>query len=116
MTNQYFIFPAGVPHSYRSDENDPWSIYWIHFSGNLASFFAEGAGRPLNVRPGLTSRITDRNSIFQEILLTLSYGYDIENLRYASSLLTYYLASMRFLNQFRHSQKEENRINSSDIV
>lgn len=116
MTNQYFILPAGEPHSYHSDERDPWSIYWIHFSGSLATFFAEKAQRPQNVRPGLTSRITDRNSIFQEILITLSYGYEIENLRYASTLLSYYLGSMRFLHQFRSSQKEENRINSSDIV
>ena len=31
--DHYFIIPAGMPHSYRSDERDPWSIYWIHFAG-----------------------------------------------------------------------------------
>lgn len=31
--NQYFILPAGIPHTYAADENIPWTIYWIHFVG-----------------------------------------------------------------------------------
>ena len=27
--NQYFILPAGVPHSYASNKSMPWTIYWI---------------------------------------------------------------------------------------
>lgn len=114
--NQYFILPAAKPHKYWSDEDEPWTIYWIHFSGNLAVYFAQGADKPQDVRPGLSSRIYARNTVFQEMLITLSYGYDIENLRYTSTLLYYYLGSMRFLQQFRIAQKEENRINSEDIV
>ena len=26
--NQYFILPAGVPHSYASNKSTPWTIYW----------------------------------------------------------------------------------------
>lgn len=29
-SDQFFIIPAGMPHSYRSDVQNPWSIYWIH--------------------------------------------------------------------------------------
>src|SRR5574344_756860 len=28
--NQFFILPPDKPHSYGSDCEDPWSIYWIH--------------------------------------------------------------------------------------
>ena len=35
--NQYFILPAGLPHAYGADEKEPWTIYWIHFGGPLAS-------------------------------------------------------------------------------
>ena len=38
--NQYFILPAGVPHKYGSDESNPWTIYWIHYKGKLASQFS----------------------------------------------------------------------------
>ena len=29
-TNQYFILPDGISHTYAADENDPWTIYWPH--------------------------------------------------------------------------------------
>lgn len=31
--NQFTILPANQPHRYQADISDPWSIYWIHFSG-----------------------------------------------------------------------------------
>ena len=31
--DQYFILPAGQPHAYKADEQNPWTIYWIHFKG-----------------------------------------------------------------------------------
>ena len=77
--NQFFILPAGQPHCYGASEDNEWTIYWIHFRGYNASIFANGAQKP------------------QEISL--------ENLRYASSLLYHYLASMRYLNQYRMANK-----------
>ena len=32
-SNQCFILPVNVPHSYGADDTDPWTIYWIHFKG-----------------------------------------------------------------------------------
>jgi len=31
------LIPAGVPHGYGAAEGDPWSIYWIHFTGRAAA-------------------------------------------------------------------------------
>jgi AraC family transcriptional regulator, arabinose operon regulatory protein len=43
--------PAQTPHTYGADENDPWSLYWIHFTGRQADdYFAAlgvGADEPL---------------------------------------------------------------------
>ncbi|MGN0214893.1 MAG: AraC family transcriptional regulator [Muribaculaceae bacterium] len=101
--NQYFVLPAGVPHCYGSSETSPWTIYWVHFAGAHAQIYAQGALMPQVVRPGVTSRISDRNNIFEEILSTLLQGFDCERLRYASSLLYHYLASMRYLTQYRNA-------------
>ena len=49
--NQYFILPAGVPHSYASNKSTPWTIYWIHFKGILAPFYAKDANRPMDIQP-----------------------------------------------------------------
>lgn len=114
--NQYFILPAGTPHAYWSDDDNPWTIYWIHFSGGHAAYYTEGAAVPQDVRPGITSRISDRNSIFEEIFFTISNGYNRENMRYASSLLHYYLGSMRFLQQFRNANAKRERLSDDTLV
>lgn len=105
--DQYFILPAGSPHTYASDEQKPWTIYWVHFMGEHAAIYAEGALEPHDVKPGVMSRISERNNIFEEIFNTLNNGYGRENLRYASSLLHHYLASMRYLSQFRNASRKD---------
>lgn len=101
--NQYFILPAGVPHEYGAAEGDKWTIYWVHFRGEHAAIYAEGAQKPIDVKAALNSNIANRNNIFEEILSALHFGEGIEDLRYASSLLHYYLASLRYLRQYRRS-------------
>lgn len=110
--NQYFILPAGKPHAYGSGTANPWTIYWIHFMGPHADIYASGALLPQDVRPGLHSRINYRNSIFEEMFNTLYGGYNRESLRYVSSLLHYYLASMRYISTYRGAGNatEENNV------
>lgn len=114
-SNQYFILPSGCVHAYWSDDAEPWTIYWVHFSGAHATFYIEDAVIPKEVRPGLTSRISYRNNIFEEMFLTLSDGFSQENLRYVSSLLHYYLGSMRFLQQYRKSAPDA-RVDSPTVI
>lgn len=107
--NQYFILPAGVPHEYGAAEGERWTIYWVHFRGEHASIYAEGAQKPSDVKAALNSNIANRNNIFEEMLSTLRFGDGIEDLRYASSLLHYYLASLRYLRQYRRSASPDGR-------
>lgn len=111
--NQFFILPSGRPHSYGADEANPWTIYWVHFTGTHSDFYAHGAAIPQDVRPGIHSRINYRNNIFEEIFNTLNAGYSLDSLRYVSSMLHYYLASMRYLNAFRNAAR---RIDDGNVV
>lgn len=101
--NQYFILPAGVPHSYGADEDTPWTIYWIHFKGALAPSYARNAAQPMDIRPEAHSRISHRINLFEEMFNTLKNGYNNENLHYASSIFHYYLGSLRYLQQYRNA-------------
>jgi AraC family transcriptional regulator, arabinose operon regulatory protein len=101
--NQYFILPAGMPHQYASYENNPWTIYWIHFKGKMAASYTENAAHPIDVSPNIRSRIGLRNDLFEEMFNTLKMGYSNENLRYVCSCLHYYLGSFRYLQQYRES-------------
>lgn len=113
---QYFIIPQRESHVYASNNDNPWTIYWVHFSGSMAPIFCDDCYAPADVTMGTTSRITDRNTIFEEIFLTLSDNYSLNNLRYASSLLYSFLASFRYIKQFRKYNSENARLENSNIV
>lgn len=106
--NHFFVLPAGKPHVYGADDSNPWTIYWVHFSGSHADIYAAGAQHPQEIKPNMRSRINYRNQIFEEIFNTLYNGYSRESLRYVSSLLHYYLASMRYINSYRQAEKQSN--------
>ena len=114
--NEYFILPAGVPHAYGASETDPWTVYWLHFQGDHASIYAQGAQYPQRVLPGIASRIGHRNNIFEEIFTTLSRDCSLEALRFVSSLLHYYLASMRYLQQYRQAEDATPKQAGDDAV
>ena len=115
--NQYFILPAGIPHTYAADKATPWTIYWIHFKGTLAPFYAQNALLPMDINPEAHSRISQRINMFEELFNTLKNGYNTENLQYVSSLFHHYLGSLRFVQQYRDSNNvsvnEENAIETA---
>ena len=108
--NQYFILPAHKPHAYGTKQS--WTIYWVHFAGTAAHVYAQGAATPQSINVAINSRIGERLNIFEEILGTLCAGKELEDMRYASSLLHHFLASMRYLGQFRRAKAEA----QTDIV
>jgi len=110
--NQYFIIPRGVPHQYGSDEKDPWSIYWLHFSGELASHYSDISGMANSIIRSEVSRIADRNLLFEEMLLNLEMGYSQENINYANVCLSHFLASFKYISQFRQVRK----VKENDVV
>ena len=112
--NQYFILPAGVPHKYGSDESNPWTIYWIHYKGKLASQFSSGLNYPIEIKPAVHSRISGRIDLFEEIFRTYEMGYSRENMLYASSVFFHFLGSLRYLQQYRNAAKDESAEN--DLV
>lgn len=115
--NQYFILPKNETHYYGADNNDPWTIYWLHFRGKLAKYFYVGHNGPIDIHPAPDSRIQDRIEIFEEIFNTLNSGYSMDNLRYASSLLYHFLGTFKYMREYRNAiTKAETTYNVSDSV
>ncbi|TRW49543.1 helix-turn-helix domain-containing protein [Aliidiomarina halalkaliphila] len=46
---QVLFLPKGVSHSYHSDPEQPWSIYWTHFAGEQTDRFMDYIG----IRPDM---------------------------------------------------------------
>lgn len=109
LADHFFLIPAGMPHSYHSNEQNPWSIYWIHFEGAKSGLLGRLACQSWPIERNKTSRITDRIDLFQEIFRSLERGFSLETLEYSNHCLVYLLASFTHLNQFqRVKQAVEN--------
>ena len=100
-SNEYIILLPNMPHRYGSDNNDPWSIYWIHFMGNKAKFFVNHPNQKVEIDAATNARFGDRILLFEEIFNNLEMGYGVENLEYANICLLHMLGSFKYLSQFR---------------
>lgn len=112
--NSFFILPAGKPHVYGADADRPWTIYWIHFEGELAPLYSELAAEPRTILPAPDSRISSRTALFEEIFATLMQSMTRESLRYAMAAFTHWLASTVFVSEYRSAGAD--RHGSDDIV
>lgn len=112
--NQAFILPANEAHVYGADM-DPWSIYWIHFLGEMADLFSSIIGKIIDIYESDSSRYEDRFLLFEEIFQNLEMGYSPENLEYTSFCLMHFLASIKYLPQFRkiRNVKEKDTVQKS---
>jgi AraC-like DNA-binding protein/quercetin dioxygenase-like cupin family protein len=99
--DHFFIIPAGMAHAYRSDRQNPWSIYWIHFAGSKSETYARFCGQVLPIERSKTSRINDRIDLFSELFRNLDRGFSLETLEYVNQCLPHLLASFTHLSQFR---------------
>jgi AraC-like DNA-binding protein/quercetin dioxygenase-like cupin family protein len=97
--NQFIILPPGKFHIYQADLREPWSIYWIHFSGNMLKSLNKWLNTYDFVKP--TAINYDKKIVEQwaEIYYTLESGFTENNL--ASANLCLY----RFLTFFICPQK-----------
>lgn len=100
--NEYFTIPAHKAHRYGADENDPWSIYWLHFIGEKANLFLKGNRIEISrFDTSESSRFRERIFLFQEIVENLQPGLTVSNLEYASTCLWHLLGSFRFVRAYR---------------
>ncbi|MDD4991218.1 MAG: AraC family transcriptional regulator [Paludibacter sp.] len=101
--HQFFILPKGKAHKYGSNRSKPWTIYWMHFDGDKATFFADGFDQPTSISPNSYSRIQERLQLFEEIFNTLSKNLSMNNIYYSITSLFHFLGSMKFLGEYRDS-------------
>lgn len=107
--NQYIILPPDTPYSFGANATNPWTIYWIHFKGTLASSFLNVPIIPFQILPESNSRLQDRIQLFEEIYANLELSFHSEHFSYATICLYHFLGSFKYVDQFR-------RIRNVDIV
>lgn len=103
--NDFFIIPANTAHKYGADLNDPWSIYWVHFTGELAAYYFKLLTKAKKNYPINAIVNTSRQLIFYDIIQHLELMNDTDNIIYSNSCLYAFLCSF---------QKSEMKISANE--
>jgi AraC family transcriptional regulator, arabinose operon regulatory protein len=98
--NEFFILPQNVEHAYGSDDDHPWSIYWIHFGGDALAAFNTVQAVQQHFKTAHIKSSNEIISIFTKIYKTLELGYSIDNLLFSNMCLSHYLTL--FVYNLRH--------------
>lgn len=115
--NTFCIIPPGVPHKYYSDSKQPWSIYWLHFTGLQAPYFYTKFSE-LHT-PAVNSVILEerRISLFENLINVLEDGYSISNIEYTNitlwQLLNSFLYQRYFIEVGRKQDEKDNLVQAS---
>lgn len=107
--NQFFIIPAGIGHQYGADMENPWSIYWVHFTGKVAEFYYKLLMGPKTQAPALAIANATRLMLFEDILQHLELMNNNDNIIYSNSCL------YAFLSTFQVTEMKIS-INENDLV
>ncbi|ACT93099.1 AraC family transcriptional regulator [Dyadobacter fermentans] len=95
--NQFILLPATDQYiRYWADHDDPWTIYWVHFTGAGIDNFNQS----LQIAPqkGPVDILFNEKTldIWHRIYQSLEMGYSLENLANATMCLHYFTAMFLF--------------------
>lgn len=96
----YFIIPSNMPHHYKTDEKNPWTIYWCHFKGEQADAIVQKLIDRAGSFKYNIDFLGERISIFDQLYSNLEKGYSYENLTYVNLLFLQFLSSFLFSDRF----------------
>ena len=111
--NHFMLLPAGKFHIYQADFHDPWSIYWVHFSGELLHELNGWLETEKYIKP--TPIDYDKKIVEQwvEMYAALNNGFSAKNLAYANLCLYKFLTFFFCQRDSIPNLNEENQIGES---
>lgn len=104
--SQFVAIQANTPHRYGANSSKPWTIYWIHFKGEISAFIVDLILKNSeNYKPYL-SYDESRIKLFEEICTNLEKGYSENSLRYVNMIFSHFLSSLIYKEQFNKTDTE----------
>ncbi|MFK7977344.1 MAG: AraC family transcriptional regulator [Halioglobus sp.] len=92
---EVLLLPQGLPHEYRAHDDDPWSIYWVHFQGGSAAVFNQFLGQteqsPPVVHAGISPQLIAN---FRGLLAVQRTGYNSHAFINAANQLRHLLTAV----------------------
>ncbi|WP_223857592.1 AraC family transcriptional regulator [Sphingobacterium micropteri] len=112
--NHYIILPRDTPHHYHSSSEDPWTIYWVHFTGKHAAALYERYAEN-NVLPVFYPFDQRKADEFESIYNLLEHSFRKREFEIANLKLQHYIASFIYATEINPSIVERDKIDESII-
>ena len=96
---ELIIIPRNTPHTYWAADDDPWSIYWVHFLGEDADYYVDRIprkGQPVPIEPMAQKEAV---RLFRYCLNALYEGYGLPTLIYAAQSVQHIHSLLLYRNQ-----------------
>ncbi len=104
--DQIFIINEKTPCTYGTNPENPWTNYWIHFTGKNAAIYSPPVNRIVDISPAENSRLEERLLLFEEMLQNIADYFVFEKVVYANICLKHFLISIKHLDVYRSVRKE----------
>lgn len=110
--NHFIILPRNVPHMYNSSQDDPWTIYWVHFMGDHADLLYS---RYIETKPEPVFVAYDERKIneFQFNFNLLENSFAPRDLEIANIKLQEYISGFIYAKEINPSGLENDKISDS---
>jgi AraC family transcriptional regulator of arabinose operon len=112
------IIPRNRRHTYWAEDDDPWSIYWMHFRGEHSSYYVDRIPHTAEAVPFDEPSRNEAVRLFRDCLDTLEGGYTLPTLIYAAQSARHILSLLLFRNPalpMKQSQ-EKSRLNCDAVI
>jgi AraC-like DNA-binding protein len=108
--NEFILVPATKEYlNYGADETDPWTIYWIHFSGQHMEVFNRSFN--INLFDGPKQIIFNEKGLqlWETMYQNLEMGYSKDNLNNVNLCLYHFIGTFLFPEKQLNEKKQEAR-------
>lgn len=115
--NQFVVLPATDKYMrYWADNEDPWTIYWVHFCGTELDNFNNSLNFNATKGPFRVPFNEKAIEIWRDIYQSLELGYSTDNLCNASFCLYYLIATFIFSDKHIISEELKNKDIINDTI
>ena len=115
--NEFFLLPATrEPTRYGADVNDPWTIYWVHFSGKDMNQFNRIFEIGLYDGPHSIAFNEKGLQIWDTMYQNLEMGYSKENLSNTNLCLYHFIATFLYPGKHLNEKKQDAKDMITDTI
>jgi len=98
LSGRALLVPKGQPHAYGTAGKNPWSIHWVHFTGDDAACYTSllpHGEHVISVAPAISGRL---QRLFRECYSVFTDGHTQSRILFAAQALRHLLALLFYNN------------------